>query len=99
MPSLTGGTPAGIYSSAAAHGRGDHFQAAAGSAGPRPCHDGGQLWWLVLAGMLPVDRKAGVEWGEAEGVRGDKAKRSEEEDISKEDMCCRAKILGMSGGK
>lgn len=46
-----------------------------------------------------MDRKAGVEWGEAEGVRGDKAKRSEEEDISKEDMCCRAKILGMSGGK
>lgn len=38
-----------------------------------------------MAGMLPVDRRQGVR-----GLREDKAKRSEDEDISKGDICRRA---------
>lgn len=48
------GTPAGTHSSATAPGRGIHFQAAAGSAGPRPWCGGGQYWWLTVAAVWPL---------------------------------------------
>lgn len=56
-PGLTAGTPAGTHSSATALGRGIHFQAAAGSAGPRPWYGGGQYWWLTVAAVLPKEER------------------------------------------